>query len=291
MESFGCKLFSQFKLRQGSYFKSSIFDSELRKKWTESFPKQNIRGNVTKFKDSSVLILITQDCDIACKRDDTESSLEFLVCKKIKPQDVFSGNQFVNSVRKLHFSLKGINYEANVDYILTILKEEFFKQLEEQSSSIKDFIPVPDDVLESFKVWRTNRYSRTALPDKFNIKLKPIIDKCIPKLTDISLDEHGNNFIRAIYVRLNSMDELDTYTFSFFALLRTDTPNDVFSSIYDEMDDMCLALSEIGYTCDSDCYVGRDNATYVSELTSYVRFNLDTHSLQNGDYEPELNEL
>lgn len=291
MESFGCKLFKTFKLKQGIYFKSSIFNSELRTTWTDSYPKVNIRGKIKTFKDSSVLVLISQDCDIACNSDVTESSLEFLVCKKIKEKDVYPGNQFVNSVRKLHFSLGNEFYESNVDYILTINKQEFFSVLTEVEFDADTLDILPKDVLEAFKVWRTNRYSRTALPDRFNVALNPIMNKFIPKITAVSLDEDGNNFIRAIYVQLNSMDELDTYTFKFFALLRHDTPDQAFTDIQDEMEDMCNELSETGYTDNSVDYVGRDIDTSVSRLTSYVRFNLDTHSLENGDYEPELNEL
>ncbi|VAX37880.1 hypothetical protein MNBD_UNCLBAC01-1235 [hydrothermal vent metagenome] len=280
-ESCGYKLFNKFNLRQGSYFKSSYFTDELRKFWINSYPKESNRSK--NIKQSSALILITQDCDIACK-DSTESSLEFLVCKAIKQKKVYIGNQFVNSVRKLHFSLEDIWYEANVDYIITVSKKAFLTAL--SNSGFKPQLNIPYDILESFKVWRTNRYSRTALPNNFNISLKPVIEEFIPKLTEISLDDSGKSFIRAIYVRLNSMDELDSYTFSFFALLRSDIQNETLSNIQDKMEVMCGKLSqESGYTDDSDVYAGRDNDTLVSYLTSYVRFNLDSHSLGNGDYE------
>jgi hypothetical protein len=291
LESFGCKLFNEFKLRQGAYFKSSVFHIDLRKKWIDSYPKASNRQKIKTVKNDSVIVLISQDCDIACKKDETETNIEFLACRKIKPKEVHPANQFVNSVRKLHFQLGDEYYEANTDYILTIPKQVFFKTLSDLEFNVEELLYAPDDVLQSFKVWRTNRYSRTALPDNFNTNLKPVTDEFIPQLTEVSLDESGKNFIRAIYVRLNSMDELDSYTFSFFALLRFDTPDDTYSDIQEVMENMCLSLAEINYTDESDNYVGRDSDTLVSDLTSYVRFNLDTHSLENGDYEPELQEL
>lgn len=283
LESFGCKLFNEFHLRQGSYFNSSSFPDELRNSWIDSYPKQSNRSK--KIKSSSVLVLITQDCDIACERDTLESSIELLVCKKIREKDVFRGNQFVKSVRKLHFSLEDKYYEANSDYIMTVSKEMFFEALLNQNV---EYIPnnVPDDILESFKIWRTNRYSRTALPNNFNNNLKPVVDEFVPKLIESSLDGSSDSFIRAIYVRLNSMNELESYNFSFFALLRSNTPDETLSNIQDEMEAMCDRLSqESGYTDESDIYVGRDSDTLVSALTSYVRFNVDSHSLENGDYE------
>lgn len=290
-ESFGCKLFKEFNLRQGAYFKSSIFNLELRKSWIDSYPKKTNRGKSKTIKDNTVLIVISQNCDIACGNDCIEDSIELLACKKIKSTDVFEGNQFVNSVRKFHFSLGEEYYEANADYILTVLKKEFFDALAEKEFNVGALLYTPSDILQSFKVWRTNRYSRTALPDNFNAKLTPIIDDFISKISKISHDKDGKNFIRVIYVQLDSMDEQESYKFKFFALLRDDTPNEIYSDIQGLLEDMCGTLSEQGYMDESDDYVGRDSDTFVSYLTSYVRFNLDTHSLKNGDYDPRLKEV
>ena len=284
-ESCGQKLFHGLGIRQGSYFSASDFAMDKRVEWSDSFSKAAIRGDKKRLKDSSVFIVLTQDCDIACKNDTTDSCVELLVCKSIKEKQVHHGNQFVNSVRKLHFQVEGQWYEANVDYILTINKLSLLEAIETgniESNSLRS------DVIEWLRIWRSNRYSRAALPDAFNKSVDPVLDEFLPKLIIASDDGYGTSFIRALYVSLDSFEEKESYQFKFFALLKSSTTDEALTYIQDELEAMSESISgQHGYEDVSDLYVGRDSETFVSYLGRFVKFNLDSHSLKQDDADLE----
>lgn len=283
--SCGQKLFHELGVRQGSYFSASDFAMEQRVEWSDSFSKAAIRADKKRLKNSSIFIVLTQDCDIACKSDTTDSCVELLVSKSIKEKQVHHGNQFVNSVRKLHFQVEGQWYEANVDYILTINKSSLLEAIETgniESNSLSS------DVIESLRIWRSNRYSRAALPDAFNESVAPVLEEFLPKLITASDDSSGTSFIRALYVSLDSFEEKESYQFEFFALVKSSTTDEALTSIQDELEAMSESISnQHGYKDVSDLYVGRDSETYVSELSRFVRFNLDSHSLKQDDFDVE----
>ncbi|WP_335917814.1 hypothetical protein [Shewanella chilikensis] len=283
----GQKLLHGKKLTQASCFFAKIVPEEIRLQWSESFSKPALRADKKKFKDSSVFLVLSQNCDIACRNDGIESTIEIAVCKKIREKDVFSGNSFVKSVRKLHFKAGEFWYEANVDYILHVDKAELLNLLDRTENF--EPITLANEYAISVPVWRSNRYMRSALPDNFNAQLDPIIGSHLSDIESAATPQDVkqtkfSSYIRAFYVWVNSTEELDSYSFEFFALLRDEVNDEQASRIQTAIENMAEAFEEeAGYKDVSEIYAGRENTTYVSYLTRLVRLNLDHQSLSQGD--------
>lgn len=273
------------KLVQASCFLASLVDMNKRLEWSNSFAKESLRGNKAKLKDSSILLVLSQNCDIACPNDKIESAIELAVCKRIKSSSVYEGNSFVRSVRKLHFKLDDSWFEANVDYILTVDKTDLLNVI----NSLEIFEPkyLAEEYTLSVPAWRANRYLRSALPDNFNQKMSPVLKKHIPIIEKKAKATKGlffSSFIRAIYIWVDSGEEKDNYSFDIFALLRDEANDRVTSEIQDAVEEFAENLSETaGYIDESDVYAGAESTITVGYLTKFVRLNLDYISLANCD--------
>jgi len=281
----GQELFHVKKIFQASCFPVSCIPMDKRLEWSDSFSKKQLRNDTKRFKDNSLFLVLSQNCDIACNNDSNDSAIEIAVCKAIKPKEIFTGNTFVKSVRKFQFAANGSWYEANVDYIIHVDKHDLLETI--NSSASFELIKLADEFAKSVPYWRANRYLRSALPDKFNLNLHPVLDKHIKFIESAAAPREKTDFssyIRAIYVWINSFEELDFYEYDLFALLREDTPNEILSEIQDKIESMADELSESsGYEDKSEVYAGKENTTLVSYLTKFVRLNLDNHSLSKGD--------
>lgn len=288
----GQELFHVKKIYQASCFPVSCISMDKRLEWSDSFSKKQLRNDPKRFKENSLFLVLSQNCDIACNIDSNDSTIEIAVCKNIKQKEVFAGNTFVKSVRKFQFVANDVWYEANVDYILHVDKHDLLETI--SNSATFELTILADEFAKSVPFWRANRYLRSAFPDKFNIKLHPVLDKHLEFIESAATPREKldfSSYIRAIYVWINSFEELDFYEYDIFALLRDDTPNEILSEIQDKIENMANELSEIsGYDDKSEVYAGKENTTFVSYLTKFVRLNLDNHSLSKGDEDtgPEL---
>lgn len=290
MHSFGQKLLHELGVEQCTSFFCASIPMGTRLNWANSLPKIELRDDVKKLKDTSIFLILSQNCDIACRNDKLDSHVEICVCKKIKEKEKHAGNMFVGSARKLQFSIGDDWYEANVDLILSVSKEELYIALKEHNVSI---LSPSEQLLQIAPVWRANRYTRTALPDNFNTHLNPILDENLDRLQAAANvpDQISASYLRAIYIRVTPLTEEDNYTFSLFALLRSDTPDEVLSSIQEAVEDFAQNLEAVSsFTDASDIYADRDSNTFVSYLNSYLRLNLDKLSLADGDTDlgPEI---
>ena len=291
--SFGQILLHNKKLKQASCFFASQIPQEKRKEWSESFLKKALRGSTSKLKDTSLFLVLSQNCDIACRTDNIDSAVEVVICKKIRDKDVYAGNSFVKSVRKLQFKVGDNWYEANIDYILHLDKQDLLETIE----AIEEFkiISLMDEFAISVPIWRANRYMRSALPDNFNIQLEPVLMKYIKPIEEagsVEITKGFSSYIKALYVWVDSFEEKASYAFDFFALLRDDTPPEVLTKIQDIIESMASELEEeAGYKDDSDVYAGMGSNTLVSYLTKFVRLNLDSHSLSKGDSDLGLDKV
>ncbi|MEY8199101.1 MAG: hypothetical protein RPS47_07665 [Colwellia sp.] len=248
--------------------------------WSDSFSQACYRRNVKKLKDTSIFLVISQDCDISCKRDTLEPTVEIVVCKKIKEKDIEPRNLFVKSTRKLQFQVEGTWYEANSEYILSVNKEDLFYALKDE----RILLPSPDHI-RTIPLWRANKYLRTALPDAFNQALDPLINKHIDSLVEAgaSASDRSTSYIRSLYIWLDKFSEEKQYQFELFALLKPETPDEDLSNIQDVIEAICDDLCLQGLEDTSNGYVGREDSIYVSDIARMYRINLDSHSLSNRD--------
>jgi hypothetical protein len=281
--SAGQKLFHELAIRQSSYIKASEIPEDVRDYWIDSRTNCELRAvnKKTKITDLSLLVMTSQNCDIACTNDDLDSTVEFAIFKPIKAKQVFLGNQFVKSVRKLQIQLDEQWFEAKVEHLITVKKSNLCELLTEKT---KVYV-LPEIYERSVPLWRANRYLRTALPDMFNTALFPVLNEHLSDLERVASKEESGSYIRALYIWLNTLEEVDRYVFEFFALTTEDTPDETFSNIQDSVENISLGLVEqAGYTeIDDSIYAGRDSTTYVSYLTRFVAINLDYISLSKND--------
>lgn len=281
-QSCGQVLFHEMGLRQASCFLASFLDDDMRLSWMASFAKEANRKKLKYFRRDSLLLVLSQDCDIAASIDSNESAIELVICKKIPK--LHPGNEFVNSVRKLHFKFADEFYEANVNHILTIEKSvllDFFK-----AESDLELYELDEEYSRSFPIWRSNRYNRTALPDKFIHAFKDIEKEYLPAIstTAIALDQAYSSYLRGLYVSVSPNSESDQYNFKFFGLLRDEVGDSKMSDIQEVIEAMAEELeSTCGFIDDSDIYADRSVNTNVSYLTSLVKYNVDYYSLSSGD--------
>jgi hypothetical protein len=290
VHSFGQKLLHDLGVKQCAYFSCDSIPMNTRVEWSHSLPKIELREDVKKLKSTSIFLILSQNCDIACRNDKLDSHMEICVCKKLKEKEKHAGNMFVGSARKLQFSIFDDWYEANVDLILSVSKEELYTTLNKYNVGV--LLP-SEQLLQIAPLWRANRYTRTALPDKFNAHLYQILDENLNRLQDTAVvpNEVTASYLRAMYIRVTPMTENENYKFALFALLRSDTPDEILSSIQETVEDFAQALEDVsGFTDESDIYADRDSNTFVSYLNTYFRLNLDRHSLADGDIDigPEL---
>lgn len=286
--SFGQQLFKNHGLRQGSYIKSSCISDETRLEWSKSFPKLENREKAKKIKSDSLLVVISQDCDIACRQDSLDSCVEMVVCKNLKSTPPHKANQFVKSVRKLHLQADGQWYEANVDYILTVSKEELLGII--VNNGVTDISLLTLGFLDTIPIWRANRYYRKALPDLFNEKATPVFEQYLPSIEEIARTPEGQeypSYLRALYIWIDSLEEKDSYEFELFALLRKNTDNATLSKIADIIEKMAGQMeASTQFEDKTDIYADRDSNTFVYYLTRFIKINFDSRSLSAGDIGP-----
>lgn len=290
--SCGQQIFHGKKLQQASCFLANHVPQEKREAWLNSLPKSNLRTNFKKFKETVLCVVLSQNCDIACNQDQLDDSIEIALCQVIKPKNLFPGNQFVKSVRKLQFEFEEKCYEASVDYIITVSKKDLLEVMSNPDFELKE---LHQDIKQSFPFWRANRYVRSALPDKFNEQIGKILDKYLNDLDTISSSiekESFSSYIKAFYVNLDSLEEKDQYEFEFFFLMRDETPDILLTKIQDVVTDFAdnlVIISNNNYTDVSMIYADRESNTNVRYISELMRFNVDYFSLRSGDTDFEAN--
>ncbi len=281
MTSLGQALFHDVSLRQGSYFRVSDVGRDVCLSWLDSLPRVDLRNRQKLMPENALLAVISQDCDIACRADSADPCIELCVLRPIKDRDVFHGNQFVHSVRKLQILVEGQWFEAKVEAIVTVQKAE----LAEVLAGVR-LCALSEFDRQCVVRWRANRYSRTALPDNFNEQLFNVLGPALPEIDKVARieGEEGKSYIRALYVWINSLAEADCYDFEIFALLRDEVSDETFSAIQDLIEGLAAGFSEAsGFNDVSENYADRDSRTFVSYLTKFVKLNLDSESLKSGD--------
>jgi hypothetical protein len=283
-ESSGQKLFRDWNILQASCLKAEHIPNNKLLEWTNTFSKPQYRGQIKRIKKTSLLLIVTQNCDIAAREDHLDSCIELIVCKKIDPKDCVPFNQFVRGTRKLQFNVNKAWYEASSEYLLTVEKEDLLNTIEDLSEF--DVISLASEFAISVPLWRANRYSRIALPDNFNNHLLPALDQFRGQLESLSITDGipVPNHIRAIYIWLNTLDEVKHYTFELFALIREKTPDELLTKTQNILEDLALHIeSKSSYIDQSQLYADREDNTYVSYLTRFTKLNLDHISLSKGD--------
>lgn len=276
-------------LRQGTWFCAAQIDKELRQCWAACRSEPALREKP--IKDDALLMVLSQECDIACRRDDDDPCIELAVFKPIKPRQHYARNQFAYSVRKLQLCIGEQHYEAKVRETVRVAKQDLLACLtQEPAPRLTALTP---EACRTLVLWRANRYQRVALPDRFNMAFQPLLEQALPRLeclaADPSQNQNSRSYIRALYVHLEHLDEQGPCQFSLMALLRAETPDEIQSAVDDEVDALCQALESANTDfrlSEAPELVGhaeRESTLTVAALGQYVKVNLDSVSLSHGD--------
>lgn len=274
-------------LRQGVWFLAKEIDEPLRQRWADCRSEPALREKP--IKGDALLMVVSQDCDIACRRDDDDPRIELAVFKRIKPRQQHAGNQFAHSVRKLQLSIGEQYYEAKVRETVRVAKQDLHACLTADPAPAMTAL-TPEEC-RTLVLWRANRYQRVALPDRFNVTFQPLLEQALPTLERLAEapDDKSRSYIRALYVYLEHFTEQGPCQFSLMALLRADTPDEAQSAIDDALDDLCQRLEshnadfQLSEARELAGLAERESTVTVATLGHYVKFNLDAVSLSHGD--------
>jgi hypothetical protein len=282
MPSNGHRLLHEVGLRQGSFFKASLIEEELRKQWIDSRPEEKRRKwrKNNRITDQDILVVVSQDCDIACADDNHDPLVEIAVCSPI--DNPHPGSTFAYSARKIHFGTESGWFEAKVSNLIYVPKGALLEQITPEYVS-----ELPDITKKTIPQWRALRYRRTALPDAFNAKFKPLESDFTQKL-----DEVGRGYVRAVYIHLNSYQEEESYEFELLALLSADTSDEQVSMAVDIVEGVVAQLEASGAGSAKDggdlTFAARADQVSVNEIDQMVRVNFDSISLESGDDDVEV---
>jgi hypothetical protein len=278
IDSTGKRLHAEWVIRQGSFIAASEFPLE----WCQFRPAPEMREK--KFKKDTLLLVQSQDCDIAAK-DDQEPEVELLPLVPIKPKTVFHRNQYAQSSRTLHIKIDSQDYEGKVRSTITVPKQRLLEWLEASKEDVGIAQLTPGN-LRTLVAWKANRYHRAALPDRFNQIFIPLFQKYADDLGTYTT-ENGDSCVRALYLYLDTLEEDRNYQFALLALLKYDTPDAKRVAIDDQIEDLIQELEEDkGLTlADRPSLLGnaeREDTVTVAELAQYMKINLDYLSLREG---------
>ena len=284
--SFGQQLFMQ-GFEQGVGFYATQLEEVYRSAWADYRSAPELRTRT--IKANAFLIILSQNCDIACRDDAQDPCIELAVFLPIKEKQRHLGNQFTRSVRKLQIWHSNQLYEAKVRETVRVPKRELYEAFaKEHAPSLES---LTNEQRYTMAVWRANRYQRQALPDRFVEAFQPLFDATLPALEQAAQDpkDTSRSYIRAFYVYLDNATETGRCEFNMMALLRHDTPDDVQTALDDHVEELCnqLETQHRDFNLSDAIFLAglaeKENTISVKTLDHYVKYNLDAVSLSHGD--------
>lgn len=173
--------------------------------------------------EDSLLILVSQDCDIAHQSYEVEPFIEFLVATRMSATDEDKGLQWGKHPRRFQFSIQHQGdqalFEININDRYRTRREILLDGLPEGHLDSK--------TTEALCRWVAKRYTRPAFPDEFNRRCKAAREKLA------ALFKKRGHLILSIQVRLEPEEvELpagENYRIMLYAVCDRDTWDDPMS--------------------------------------------------------------
>lgn len=113
------------------------------------------------------VIVLSQDCDVAAWKLNTEPKVEILVATPI--EKISGGNANAKHPRELHFNVDA-GEQGTVCYKASI-HDRYYLQRDWLQTSKADSRTLSDGELVALRRWLVGRYDRTAMPDGFNNRI------------------------------------------------------------------------------------------------------------------------
>lgn len=245
-----------------------IFDNSVLKSLWELCP---ISLNFALSEDS-FCVVITQDCDIVHEKTAEEPFVEFIIGDFTKDKSCKNGK----SPRKLHLENAGKTLEF-------IVHNRFFVKKDSLSRfCFSDVLfELTSDNKKILKKWLGNRYTRTAFPDEFNIRLSKakvykITEKEISsKVSHIFFEVEDRELSENENYQLNVMIVVDTYD--------NDMKGKIEDAYFDVFDDIQGIKSNIRV-------VTEDEVT-LKDLHNYKRWDKDNISFSKQNHSFPVEEI
>lgn len=230
--------------------------------------------------DETVVILISQSCDIASNNNKEEPYIEVLVCKTIdRPNGNFTFNK---NPRKIHVELLHRTSNSDVNSSLFVESLAFRKVLVPKESFIDkvpdDDLIIGEEQLNHLKNWLSARYTRPALPTEFNNRVDAIDKKDKRKKKAKNLNRH----LSGLYVEIlpnAEIEENENYSVNLLGLL---------SPAFDgEIEEPKASVDEIGDIfkkagMEVTSAVRKEDQVSVAVFRRFKRLYYDDLSLREG---------
>lgn len=267
--------------RQGAFIRCTELSQTLRDACRAATDALAVRLGEELQEPRNVLLVLAQACDIAASCS-VEPTIEGVIAKRLKPQKPYAYNQDARSSRYLELQLADGWYKAEVSKILHIPKQILLDE-----GGNLNLGQLSDQNVEVLARWRANRYMRTALPDAFNAKLKPLVDD--------GLFNEGLEHAGGLYLHLEPFAEADSYRVHLFALERSGSPPECFADLQAKMEAVLEAIHEVpGLVCpyleaednpvfEEVCPAMRRYEVSIALRDHFLRWNFDYLSLKAND--------
>jgi|GEM_PF-1825887 len=249
--------------RQGSIIEAGAIEHEL------------LAGHAA----ANAFLVLNQTCDLINDSLEKEPVVELLPLARVAKADTALLNG--RNPRKIHFGMvvdgTPCHVEAFAPGILTIDR----KLLLERKPSLRWLLDTPE--LKSLLAWRAARYLRTAFPDAFENRLKPVFKDF--RILVEGMHEH----LHSLHIRVDPfgpLDECDSYEVDLLLVVRRSSHDvretrDTVTTASKKLEN--LINSATGLVCTS-CKVRAPHEINLEEIEGYLRWErYDYLSFGAGD--------
>lgn len=159
-------------------------------------------------RDGAIAIICTYDCAVIDADFEREPWLQLLIACPESQNDHFIE---CKNPRKIHFPIEindqELNYEVNAAGICQVERQLLIDLAPDNNFSLSE------KTKENLNYWIAERYRQVTWPDAFNEALRPA-NRRIKRFF-----QRYNDFLSAIYVQLNTYEELETEKYQISVLI------------------------------------------------------------------------
>ena len=214
--------------------------------------------------EAYLLVVISQDCDIA-QKEDREPYIEFALCKKTDKED---GNQ------KNGKNPRSLQIEEDGGILAFSVHDKFRVRKTDIAANIECKKGLSAFNLTVLKKWFGRRYTRAAFPDNFNKRLRR---------SDRLLRNEISSHVIEIYINVEDkeLDDNIPYKPVILLVVSKDLEENTRDQIGDAYEDY-FANEGI----DPEVYVVTEKDITLADIRDHKRWDKDFYSLQGEEVPP-----
>jgi hypothetical protein len=151
-------------------------------------------------ESAALLILLSQDCDIAHSSYETEPYIELLVARPVPQEQRDDGLFHGKNPRRLQFTVT-VEGRDHLYSVSIIEKARLDRQILLQGLPDRR-IQIDGATIDLLARWTAKRYTRPAFPDEFNDRCRPAAKRVSTRL------KAKGHLITGLFLQLDSYEEL-----------------------------------------------------------------------------------